>query len=92
MKKVLFSFLSLSLVCLFACSKDYVKICKDIYEDINNLPCIKTNELFDVDAMCPESYNENDYDYDKFFECLKKSRFCKDDVFVDNVADCVVKK
>jgi hypothetical protein len=89
------NFLAVSLFSFFflmGCSKDYVQICKDIYEEINNLSCIKTNEKFNIEEMCPESYNSGDYNYDKFFECVKKSRTCDENgEFIDNIGDCVAK-
>ena len=92
MKKLVFAVFGFSFICLSGCSKDYVEMCKEIYEDINELPCIKTNEKFNIDEMCPDSYNESGYNYEKFFECVKASRTCNDnDEFVDNIADCVAK-
>ena len=91
MKKRFATLLALSFTLIGGCSKDYVQMCKDVYEEINNLPCMKTNERYNIDEMCPESYNESGYNYDNFFQCIKENRTCKDGVYVDDIANCVVK-
>lgn len=94
MKKALIPATAL-LLFLTACNHDYVAMCQEMYDRINNLDCISEGDKFDIAEFCPESYNTSGYKYDDYFDCIEKNIACVDgengkSYLSNTVANCII--